>query len=166
MTALGYFLKGIDKLSEWTCKISSLTLILLMGVVIYNVLLRKVFHTSVDWTFPVTWMLWAFISVMALAWTQVKGEHISIDIIPQRLPPRIRAALDLILYALLCFFFLTFTVLVWFDKTHSAWRFRLMLPPPTCVIMAAITAGIGLLLLQCVAKFMRDLVFVIKGKRV
>jgi TRAP-type mannitol/chloroaromatic compound transport system permease small subunit len=166
MTALRYFLKGIDTLSEWTCKISSLTIVLLIGVVVYQVLLRKVFHTAAGWTFPVSWMLWTFISVMALAWAQLKGEHVGIDVISEHLPPRVSATLELVLYAFLCFFFLAFTLLVWFDVTRSAWRFRLMLPPPSCVIMAAITTGIGLLLLQCVAKFIRDLVFVITGKRV
>lgn len=87
MRALGYVLKGIDKLSEWTCKVSSLSLMLLIGVVIYNVLLRKVLHSAVSWPFQVSWMLWAFISVMALAWAQLKGEHISMDIITQRFPP-------------------------------------------------------------------------------
>jgi TRAP-type mannitol/chloroaromatic compound transport system permease small subunit len=165
MKALSYFLKGIDKLSEWTCKVSSLTLILLIGVVIYNVLLRRVFHSSIDWPFQMSWMLWAFISVMALAWAQAKGEHISMDIITQRFHPRVRAALDSVLYALLCFFFLTFTFLVWYE-THHTWRFRLVLPPPTSFTQAAVTVGIGLLLLQCLAKFVRDLVFAITGKRV
>lgn len=76
-----------------------------------------------------------------------------------------RAALDSTLYALLCFFFLTFTFLVWYGK-HGAWRFRLMLPPPTSFIQLAITVGIGLLLLQCLAKFIRDLVLAITGKQV
>lgn len=165
MRGLGYFLKGIDKLSEWTCKVSSLSLILLIGVVIYNVLLRRVFHSSVGWPFQVSWMLWAFISVMALAWAQLKGEHISMDIITQRFHPRVRAAVDSVLYALLCFFFLAFTFLVWYEK-HHAWRFRLMLPPPMSFIQLAITVGIGLLLLQCLAKFIRDLVLAITGKQV
>jgi TRAP-type C4-dicarboxylate transport system permease small subunit len=165
LKGLGYFLKAIDKVSEWTCKISSLSLIILIGVVIYQVLLRRVFHAGVDWSYTTTWMLWAFISVMALAWTQLKGEHIGIDIIPQRLPPRIRAALDMFLYALLCFFFLAFTFMEWYG-THRGWRFRLVLPPPTSFILASITVGIGLLFLQCVARFIRNLVFAITGKEV
>ncbi|MDD5037943.1 MAG: TRAP transporter small permease subunit [Dehalococcoidales bacterium] len=166
MTALGYFLKGIDKLSEWTCKISSLTLILLIGTVVYETLQRRFFNVAVFWAVDFSWMLWTFISMMGLAWAQLKGEHAGIDVITKSLSPRMKAWLDLICYALLGFFFLTYTLLVWLNETRSIWRFRLTFPPPSCVTMAVITAGIGLLLLQCVAKFIRDLVFVITGKRV
>lgn len=164
MAGLRFFLKSIDKLGEWTCKISSLTLMLLIGVVIYEVVLRRVFRTSVAWTSQVSWMLWTFISVMSLAWTQLKGEHIAIDVMTRHLSPRMRAALDLICYAFLCFFFLTYMLLLWIDQT--VWRFKLVFPPPMSFIMAAITVGIGLLLLQCLAKFIRDLVFVITGRQV
>lgn len=168
MKTLRAILNGIDLLNEKVGKIAAWSLILIIAIVGYDVLMRRVLKAPTEWGFDVTYMLWGFLFMMAAAWTMQTGGHISIDIVINCFSPKTRAFLDLIFYPLLCFPFLGVLLIKSIEFAAASWAIKetALSPwyPPLYPLKTVIPIGVFLLLLQCIAKFIRDLAFVIKGK--
>lgn len=96
------FLNGI------TNKLSLIILFLLMLLTTIDVLARNFLNTALIGTFEITGLGVALIVFFSLGATQLKGEHISIDVFTNKLPTKIRGVLGLVMNTIL-FILLLFT---------------------------------------------------------
>jgi TRAP-type mannitol/chloroaromatic compound transport system permease small subunit len=97
------------------------------------------------------------------AYTLLHGSHVKMDVVYTRLSTRGRAILDIVTFAVFLFFMV---IVIWksghvawkaieiMEKTESAWG------PIIWPARAAITVGTFMLLLQGLAKFIRDILTV------
>ena len=158
-------LSVVDTLSAWSGKATSFCCGFMVLAINYEVNMRYVFNTPTLWVTESVVFAGALLYVVAGAWTMLKGQHIRVDFIYEKFSAKNRAVLDVISY----FFFLIYICgILWassiyamdsiklLEKTGSPWN------PPVYPFKAALVFGIILILLQGTAKFIRDLLFIIK----
>ena len=169
MQKLRTFLHIIDLISEWTGKIVSFLIILIIGTTVWWVLLRYIFHTSSAWNYSAATKFFFIYVILGAAYVLRHGAHANMDILHRRLSTRVRSIVDLFISIL---FFIFCIALLWMaidgavrTVPHLDFSFRLFWPLywPT-MLLAPI--GVSLLLLQGLAKFIRDLITAITGDEI
>jgi len=161
------FLSVIGSMSEWSGKIFSFLVLAAALVVAHEVVMRYVFKAPTVWGLDLTIFLCGATYVMAGAYAHYLNAHVKIEALYGRWTPRTRAIIDLLVTAPLFFGFCG--VLAWVG-TEWTWKAVVEGTPyytewtvPLWPMRLIITLAAFLLLLQGLAKFIRDLA-TIKGK--
>lgn len=161
-------LKAIDTTSEWTGKIVSFFIYIGIGVLVFEVLMRYAFNAPTIWAHGVSMRFFAVYYILLGAYTFYKQAHVRVDVVYNRLSLRGRAILDVATASLL---FASCIALIWYGIPYTAKSFALLetdntpFHAPMYPIKLMIPLGAFLLLLQGLAKFYRDLVTAITGRR-
>jgi TRAP-type mannitol/chloroaromatic compound transport system permease small subunit len=162
------FLSMIDSLSLFMGKLFSyliLPIALLEGA---EVVLRYVFDSPTDWSWELATHLAGAMFIMGAAWVLLNDKHVRTDLIYGKLNRRMQAAFDVFFFTVI---FFTFTItLTWkswnqaiystkiFERTYSMWG------PPLFPLKIIIATGFTILLLQGIAKYSRDIHYLITGR--
>jgi TRAP-type mannitol/chloroaromatic compound transport system permease small subunit len=109
-------LLGIDRLSTLVGQAFAWCILLLTGVVVYEVFVRYVFRAPTTWGYDVSYMLYGTLFMMAGAYALARNGHVRGDFLYRNFPPRRQASFDLVLY-LLFFFPAIFAFMI------SGWTF-------------------------------------------
>lgn len=156
----------IDAISIWTGKVTSWLILIVVAIVIYEIAMRYLFHLPTLWVSESMVFGCGVTYVLGSAWSLQENRHVKIDLIYGRLTLRQRAVIDSITFP---FFILYLGVFFW-AAANYAWRSILVgetagsaWDPPIYPIKMALAIGVALLLLQGMAKFIRDLHLAIKG---
>jgi TRAP-type mannitol/chloroaromatic compound transport system permease small subunit len=109
----------------------------------------------------------AGLTILMGGYILLKNGHVTVDVIVRRLSPRARAIIDLVTFLV---FFVGIVALLW-AGTGQAWQALMrreesgtIFRGPIYLVKMAWPLGVSLLLLQGVAKFIRDLIIVIQPK--
>jgi len=166
-------LATIDAISVSTGKLFSFLILALIGIIMIEVVRRYFFNAPIMGVQDVQAAYFGAYYTMAGAYTLWARGHVSVDVLYVLAPLRGRAVLDLVTFP----FFLLFAVAI----IYTGWQFgmlathiegigwnlevdqshlRLPLYPPKWTIFL----GGCFLLLQGLAKFVRDLKFAVTGK--
>lgn len=153
--------KGIEtfitKQGEWT----SMLIFPLLGVVVYEVLMRYGFNSPTSWGFEATAFIYGLHYMFGLSYADVRKEHVEVNIFTSLAPSKVRAAIGAIttaVFMLPVLFFITYSSLgfAWvsvqgLEKNPTSWA-----PPiyPFKVIMALC---FFFLFMQGVANLIRNL---------
>ncbi len=157
----------IDSISEWSGKIVSFLVIAFTLVILYEVIARYVFNSPTIWAQEVSVALYGVYIVLIGAYVLRIGQHVNVDIIYNRFPPRIRAAVNLFTWLL---FFLWVGTLIWkgWQSGWSSFLVREREPTtfglPVYPVKLCIPVGAFLLFLQGLATYIRNAVFAVTGK--
>ncbi|MCS6996492.1 MAG: TRAP transporter small permease subunit [Casimicrobiaceae bacterium] len=133
----------VDRLSTWFGHVFAWLIVVLTGMICYEVFSRYVLNKPHDWALNAHIMLYGTLFMMAGAYTLAKGGHVRGDILYRALSPRTQAVIDLLLY--LVFFLPGVIALTWAgwiyfgesfairEKTFSAtplplYPFKLVIP--------------------------------------
>ncbi|UCF83321.1 MAG: TRAP transporter small permease subunit [Desulfobacteraceae bacterium] len=167
MHALRTCLLIIDKINEWVAKLASWAIILIIGSTAYEVIMRYVFASPTEWSFELNYLTNGVYFLLLGAFTFAVRGHVNVDIFYARFSPRTRAIVDL-LTAPLFFFFISMMLifggqfaldsLASRETLSSAWA------PPIYPVKIVIPVAATMLILQGIAKFIRDLHTAITGK--
>lgn len=169
MRRVDRFLHFIDDANEWVGRVVSFFVLAIVVVIIYEVLMRYVLVKSQAWVPETSSFLFGALFVLGGGYAFLKGGHVRLDTIYDRFSPRVRVFLDLITAI---FFFLFCGVLLWkgwlmgWDSLISRESSVSAFAPPLYPIKLVIPIGAALLLLQGLAKFVRDLFIAISGSKV
>ena len=96
-------LLGIDRFSTLVGQTFAWCILVLTGVVVYEVFVRYVFRAPTTWGYDVSYMLYGTLFMMAGAYALSRNNHVRGDFLYRNFPPRRQAWFDLVLYVL--FFF-------------------------------------------------------------
>lgn len=162
------FLHFIDTMNEYMGKYFVSWFLLPMTFLIScDVILRYIFDRPTIWAWDLNIQFLAVMTLGAAGYTQLHNSHVNVDILVMNFKPRTRAIIDLITSP---FFFLGVIMLLWKGAGH-AWISVQTLEvsesywaPPVWPLKIIIVIGIFLLLLQGIAKFIRDLKTAISPK--
>lgn len=164
---LGQLSKGIDVFNTKQGEVSSLLALPLLGVVVYEVVMRYAFNAPTTWGFEATTFLYGVHYMLGLAYCDVQGGHVRVDIFTSRLPQRTQAVFGIVTNLL---FFMPVIVYL----TIASWKYaatsiagRELNPtswaPPIYPIKTLMAIAITFLLIQGVSNLIHNF-RVLQGK--
>ena len=156
----------VDLLSKWIGKASAFLVLALSFVVGYEVVARYIFNSPTIWAHELSAMIFGAYIILGGAYILSTNGHVNMDLIYGCLSPRKKAFIDIIT---VWFFALFCVALVW-KGGDTAWyslktgeQARTTWGPPLYPIKLVLPIGASLLLLQGIAKFVRDAITLVKG---
>ncbi|MCP4338109.1 MAG: TRAP transporter small permease subunit [Desulfobulbaceae bacterium] len=153
--------KGIDTFSTKQGDLTSMLIFPLLGVVIYEVIMRYGFNAPTTWGFEVTAFLYGMHYMFGISYTDVKKGHVQVDIFTSLAPLKVRAAIGALttlvffLPVMVCMTIASgkfaWTSIIGLERNSTSWA-----PPiyPFKVIMALCFL---FLLLQGISNLIKDL---------
>lgn len=158
-------LNVIDAISEWTGKVVSFLIIALAFLVGFEVVMRYVFQSPTLWAGELSIMIFGTFIIIGGAYTLRQNGHVNMDILHSRFPVRIRALVDIIT----SFLAFSFAIALLWKGGQSALKSIKALEhastlwaPPLYPFRTMLPIGAFLLLLQLLAKLIRDIIKLFK----
>lgn len=157
----------VDITNEWSGRVFGWLLIPLTIVVVSEVIMRYVFNRPIIGAWDVSVILQGAIVVFGGGYTLLHKGHVSVDILVSKLPPRKRALIDCIVGALVV---IAIALLLW-KVGANAWfslssqeHYTSAWGPPIYPLKTAMVIGIGIMLLQAITGWIRNLGMFIGGE--
>ena len=116
---LGKITNAIDTFNIKQGDFSSLLALPLLVVVVYEVIMRYVFNAPTTWGFEATTFLYGIHYMLGLAYCDVYGGHVKVDIFTSRLPIKPQSAIGIMTNLV---FFMPVMVLM----TVASWKYALI----------------------------------------
>lgn len=153
-------LNFIDALSEWTGKTFAWLSIPMIVVIVYEVVIRKIFNSPTDWAHESTTMLYGTFCMVGAVWTLREKRHVRTEVIHQIMPPRLQTFCDVLtgvlalaMFIILFLGSLEFAADSWAKReisSKSTWGV------PIYPFKTVIPIAVGLMFLQQLAHTLRD----------
>ena len=156
----------IDGFNRAVGKAVSYLMILVVLIVLYEVSMRYLFQRPTVWASEAMVFTCGIVYVLGAAWTLQNNRHVKIDMVWEKLSPRMRRIVDSCTF---CFFALYMLLMLWegsrfaleslqiTETTGTPWD------PPVYPIKIAFVAGLFMLFLQGVSKLVKDIHFILTG---
>jgi TRAP-type mannitol/chloroaromatic compound transport system permease small subunit len=162
------FLRYVDAINSWVGRVIGFAVIPITVIATIEVVLRYIFNRPTIWAWEINIQLMASMAILGAGYALLHGAHVKMDVFVERFSPRTRALIDLTTAVL--FFFIC--VIIIYESAIMAWRaieireiFPSPLASPVYIFKSLLPFGAFLLLLQGIAKFIRDLDIVFSSKR-
>lgn len=149
-----------DGLSEFVGRAISWLTLAMIAVLMFEIIARYFLNSPTIWAHETSTMLYGAFCILAGSYTLRHQGHVRSEVIWGALPPRVKAALDVVTFGL------TFAVLTVFmklaiDFASVSWEVRefsnkSIWQPPLYPIKTVIPLSVGLLMLQVLAEFIRS----------
>lgn len=112
----------LDRACVWAARVAGLLLLVLTGVIIYDVIGRQFFNTGSVALQELQWHLHGAIVMLGFGYAYTRDAHVRIDLLHQGFPERRKLALEVAGIALLLTPFLL--VVIWFgaEFAHRAFQ--------------------------------------------
>jgi TRAP-type mannitol/chloroaromatic compound transport system permease small subunit len=162
-------LRLIDSINEWVGRIIAIGVLFMFALVLTEVIRRYLFNSPTVWGNELTQLTFGAYTVLAGGYVLKWGGHVNVDIFYIQLSEKGRAVVDIITFALFLIFggmilvyggSLAWDSLTRLEHSQSAWN------PPLYPVKLMIPTGAFLLLLQGIAKLVRDIITVATGEKV
>jgi TRAP-type mannitol/chloroaromatic compound transport system permease small subunit len=169
MNRLTAILNAVDTINDWVGKALSLGVLFMFGLVLIEVIRRYFLNSPTVWGNELTQLVFGVYTVLAGGYVLKWGGHVNVDIFYGRFSTRGRAIVDIItffLFFIFCGMLLIYGgSLAWeslsrLEHSQSAWN------PPLYPVKLMIPTGAFLLMIQGIAKLVRDIVTVVTGGRI
>ena len=171
MSNLRKLLKFIDWLSEKSGAIGKWFALLLVLIGSFETIARHFFNAPTIWAYDSMCMAGGVIYMLGASYNYLHDSHTRVDLFYSQASPRKQAMIDVV-GALILFFPLMIIMfklaVTWAIK---AWKinevmFNSFWYPPAAPYRTVFAIGLFLLILQGIARFIRDLHFVIRGEKI
>jgi TRAP-type mannitol/chloroaromatic compound transport system permease small subunit len=147
-------------------KVLGWSVIVLIGILSIEAVSRYILHSPTEWSLELATFVFGTYFILGGAYVLLRGAHVNLDLLYNRWSPKTRAIADLATFSLLAVYVCIFVwggienvsySLALGQHSSSAWG------PPLAPMKIITVVGAGLLFLQGVALFIRDL-SIVKGK--
>ena len=161
------FFKFIDRMNELIGKAISYLILVLVGVIVYEIFVRYILNSPTIWAHEISQMVYGAYVILLGGYLQQRNGHVNVDILYQRFKPRTRAIINLFTWLL----FFAFCGVILVKGGEMAWDSFLyretdstVFAPPIYPLKMLIPLGALLLLLQGLVKYIGDIKVAITGK--
>ena len=162
--------KGMDQFAEWSGRIFIWLIIPLTGLVVFEVISRRLFDAPHIWSLEVTNFVYGPHFMLVAAYTLLHQAHVRIDVIYAKFSARTRGILDIITNLVFFFPFCTIVFVQGILFAKTSWQIgetsesaALTIVP---LVKTVIPVTFALLLIQGIANFIRSIMLVAKGKEI
>ncbi len=158
--AVQLYVRYVEALNRRVGRMVMYLIFVMIGVLLVSSIARTAFNLPLLWVVEVAQMTMAAYYLLGGAYSMQLDAHVRMDVLYCRWAPRRQAFFDTITSAFLLFYIVvliyggvssTQYALEYGQRNYSAWA------PYMAPIKIVMTAGIGLMLLQVIATFFRDL---------
>lgn len=164
-------MKGItdvlDSINEYAGRMSSVIIYLLLVVVLYEVISRKVFNAPTVWAFDLSFMLYSAMFLLGGGYTLKYKGHVAIDVLTARLRKKQQAIISIITYLVFFFPFVGVLLYVTGDFALQSWadleRSQSPWNQPLYHFKALMPLGFTLLMIQGLSEFFKAIITMQKG---
>ena len=162
MPTLRRLVDVIDAVTRWTGRLTAWMILLAVLVSAGNAVSRKAFSLSSNAMLELQWYFFGAVVMLCAAWTLQRGEHVRIDIVSNRMSPRMRYYVDVICHLVMLIPFaglMTWLSYPYFERAFV--RNEVSLNAGGLIIWpmrAVILVGFALLLLQAVSLVLRKVI--------
>ncbi len=169
MKTIVTILHFVDELNDWIGKILSFGALAMFLLVMKEVIGRYFFNHPTVWGNELTQLIFGVYIVLSGGYVMRWEGHVNVDIIYARFFRRTKAIVDIVtsvLFFLFCGMMIVYGgSLAWeslagLEHSHSAWD------PPIYPVKLMIPLGAMLLLIQGMAKLIRDITAAVTGKEI
>lgn len=157
----------IETVSDWSGKITAYLIPAMMVVMAYEVVARYIFNKPTIWVMETTQFIFIASTAMGGAWLLLHRGHVNVPILHDRLGTRTRAIVDSVtslFFFFFIFFLFRYVLAATIEAVANLYRAPTYWEPPVYPIYIIMSAGILLIFLQGVVKFIRDLTMAVTGK--
>ena len=160
MSPLNRILKSIDEINDFVGRKISYLVLVVFGLLLMEITRRYLFNSPTVWSNELVQMIFGAYVVLSGGYILRWGGHVNVDIIYSKLPRKARALTDVVTSTLLFLFCgillyygasLAWESLSGWEHSESAWN------PPLYPVKIMIPIAAFLLLLQGLAKLIRDI---------
>jgi TRAP-type mannitol/chloroaromatic compound transport system permease small subunit len=162
MHILGALVRVINSTNEWLGRIVALGILIMVMVVCFEVVMRYGLRAPTVWATELITFVFAGYIFLGAGYTLLHRDHVNMDVFYSRLSPRTQAFLDVFTAAFAVAYCWVVMATGWETAwnalqtgrtTGSDWN------PPLFPAAVLLPIGAALLLLQVIAKLIRDAVF-------
>lgn len=153
--------RTIDNVNEKVGTLTAFLALPLVGVVVYEVIMRYIFDAPTSWGFELTTFLYGIHFILGFGYTHKHDGHVAIDVFEAKLPQRPRAILriitNLVIFlptiGLLSAWSIMYAATSWkyWERASSSWA------PPVYPFKTLMAIGFVLFFLQGVSKLIHDI---------
>jgi TRAP-type mannitol/chloroaromatic compound transport system permease small subunit len=167
MKLIRYFVRFVDLINAKFAWFVALLIVPTVAVMMWEIIMRYFFNAPSLWAYETSLFIYGSYIALAGAYTLLVKGHVNVDIFWSRLPLRWRSIVDVVTSAL---FFLYIGILLKesLEATVESWqameRTMTQWSPPYYPLRTVLPIAATLLLLQGLAKFIRDLNAAITGR--
>lgn len=171
MSSLLKLLKFIDWLSEKSGAVGKWFALLLVCVGSFETIARHFFNAPTIWAYDSMCMAGGVIYMLGASYNYKHNAHTRVDLFYMRATPRKQALIDVIGSIFLFFPLMIIMFKLSVTWAIKAWKinevmFNSFWYPPAAPYRTIFAIGLFLLILQGLARFIRDLYFVIRGEKI
>lgn len=154
----------VDRISTFVGKAASFLILLLVGVVMYEVLARYLFNAPTKWSNEISEYVLTGVVMLGGAFCLVNDGHVRVDILYRNFLPRTRALVELITCLIVLIFV---SAMVWkggelcYDALIHNKKSMTILELPLFPSMIMVPIGATLLGIQSLAKSVRALILLL-----
>jgi TRAP-type mannitol/chloroaromatic compound transport system permease small subunit len=168
MTIVTKILKYIDFLSEKAGALGKWFAFLLVLVGAYETISRHFFNAPTIWAYDTLCMAGGAVYLLGASYVYLHDSHTRVDLIYSMLSKRTQAWIDIVCSLLFFFPLMTIMFKIATEWSIKAWKTDEVFTnsfwyPPAAPYRTVFAVGLLLLLLQGIAKFIRDTYFVVRG---
>ncbi|NPD21708.1 TRAP transporter small permease subunit [Alterinioella nitratireducens] len=154
-----FLIRIIDGLNEVVGRVVAWVAIMFAGLIVYDVVLRYVFHAPTLWAFDLTKQLYGFYFILLGGYALRHQAHVRVDLVTDKLSSGLRRVVELLGYPLFFFPFawvfayysFHFAKLSWEQGETTYGATQLPLYP----VKIAMAVAAALLLIQGVSEFLK-----------
>ena len=160
-------LRWIDSTNLWIGKTVSMLILVITGVICYEVFVRYFLHSPTQWAHEISAYTFGVFFMLGGGYTLLLREHVTMDILYSRFSPKGKAILDIVTSLL---FFLFISIMIW-----KGWQQAMLSigrnehsttfwAPPVYPFRTIVPIAAFLVFLQGLAKLIRDFDTAITGR--
>ena len=167
MRAYRLAVQAIEALNGAIGRVTAVSLLGLIGLVVWEVFQRYVLQAPTTWSNELVGYVFAGYILLGGGYTLLHRGHVAMDIVYARLSPRAQATLDVLtagFVIIYCVVLLRETTVMAYDAWETGQRANSDWGPPLFPIYLVLPIGAALILLQAIAKLMRDLHLAFTGQ--
>ena len=157
---------SINAVSEYSGEMVKWLFLPITFVVFYEVVVRYFFNAPTTWGYELTGYLFGTCSMLGGAYCLHFDMHVRMGLIRDRVSPRTRALIDILMMLFMLFFI---SVLLWkssgyaYDTTITLERSTTVWAPPYWPYTIILPLAALMLLLQALSIFLKNIVIAVKG---
>lgn len=164
-------LKAIDKISETAGAVGKWFAVALVLIGSYEAISRHFFNSPTIWAYDSLCMAGGALYLIGASYTYLKNSHTRVDLFYSQLSEKGQAIMDVICALILFFPLMTVMFALSVEWSVKAIKvnevmFNSFWYPPAAPYRIVFALGLFMLILQGLAKFVRDVYFIIRGKQI